>query len=290
MEDEILNEEEIIPKLNQEVEREKPEQVPEKEHIRRKIIYVDDVNYGLITVKDRLKKLYEVYPAQSVAKMFELLEKIDPDLILLDVNMPYVDGFEAIKMLKDDARYADIPVIFLSAQRDKETVVRGINLGAVAHVGKPFATPMLIETIEGVFDPNRGDSEMGAEGEADNGKPSILAVDDVSSMLRAIHFALRDKYKVYMLSKPEEVKDFLRVKTPDLFLLDYNMPGMNGFDLIPIIREFPEHAETPIVFLTSEGTIDHLTAAMHLGASDFIIKPFKTKELHEKIDRHLKGE
>jgi two-component system chemotaxis response regulator CheY len=81
--------------------------------------------------------------------------------------------------------------------------------------------------------------------------------------------------------------ELLKKIIPDLFLLDYNMPVLNGFDLIPIIRKFPGHEETPIVFLTSEGTIDHVTAARHFGACDYIIKPIDKKVLREKIAMHL---
>ncbi|MCL2107930.1 MAG: response regulator, partial [Oscillospiraceae bacterium] len=70
--------------------------------------------------------------------------------------------------------------------------------------------------------------------------------------------------------------------TPDLFLLDYLMPKMTGFDLVPIIRKFPEHDETPIIFLTSEGSTDHVTAAINLGACDFIVKPIKESVLCQK--------
>jgi DNA-binding response OmpR family regulator len=210
-------------------------------------------------------------------------------LILLDLNMPEIDGYEAIKMLKDDERYAEIPVIFLTAQKDKESVVKGINAGAAAHVGKPFTDQILLDTIEFVLNPDARKANVQEE-EIDDGRPKILAVDDMPTMLRAIAHALGDKYKVYMLSKPAELKDYLSKVTPDLFLLDYNMPVINGFDLIPIIREFPEHEKTPIIFLTAEGTVDHLTFAMHLGASDFIVKPFNTKSLREKIEMYIRRE
>jgi DNA-binding response OmpR family regulator len=261
---------------------------------RKIIVYVDDVNFSLITVKNRLKNHYEVYPAQSVAIMFNVLKQLEdrkntrPDVILLDLNMPEVDGYEAIKMLKADENYADIPVIFLTAQHDKESVVKGINLGAAAHVGKPFTDANLLETIYYVLNPDARKTE--SDEEADDGRPRILAVDDMTTMLRAIKHALGDKYKVYMLSKPAELKEYLGKVKPDLFLLDYNMPLVNGFDLIPVIREFPEHKDTPIIFLTSEGTVDHLTAAMHMGASDFIVKPFNTKSLRDKIATFIKRE
>jgi DNA-binding response OmpR family regulator len=259
---------------------------------RKIVVYVDDVNFSLITVKDRLKNHYEVYPAQSVAIMFNVLKQLEdrkdtkPDIILLDLNMPDVDGYEAIAMLKEDERYSDIPVIFLTAQKDKESVIKGINLGAAAHVGKPFTDTSLIEAINYVLYPELRKAEA-PEDDTDDERPRILAVDDMPTMLRAINHALGDKYKVFMLTKPTEVKESLNKITPDLFLLDCNMPGMSGFDLVPIIREFPEHKETPIVFLTAEGTVDHLTAAMHMGASDFIVKPFNAKALREKIDSYI---
>ena len=65
------------------------------------------------------------------------------------------------------------------------------------------------------------------------------------------------------------------------------MPELNGFDLIPIIRSFKEHKDTPIVFLTSKRTIDNVTAALALGASDFIAKPFNPDFLREKIKKYI---
>ena len=254
---------------------------------RKKIIFVDDVNYTLITVKDKLKEYYEVYPAQSVEIMFEILERMKPDMILLDVNMPDVGGYEAIKQLKANEKYSDIPVMFLTGQSGKESVVEGLSLGAVDYVTKPFSSALLIERIEFQLNPESREKVSKLDDE-DTSKPAVLAVDDVSSMLMAIRFALRDKYRVFMLSNSEEVEDFLRKKTPDLIILDYNMPGRDGFELIPVIRSFPEHKDTPIIFLTSEGTVDHISVALHLGAADFIVKPIDTRALREKVAKHIK--
>ncbi|MCL2185149.1 MAG: response regulator [Treponema sp.] len=253
---------------------------------RKKIIYVDDVNYSLITVKNRLSDHYEIFPAESVVKMYEFLEFFVPDLILLDVNMPDIDGYEAIKSLKADERYTDIPVIFLTGNSDRESVVKGLSLGAVDYVVKPFSEAKLIESIDTHLSPKKS-KDMQNEEDDDN-KPSVLIVDDVSSMLRAMQYALHDRYKVYILSKSEDAIDFLRTKKPDLILLDYLMPVINGFDLIPIIRNLPDHKDTPIIIITTEGTIDHVNEAMSLGASDFIVKPFKPKELNDKVAKHIR--
>jgi len=254
--------------------------------LRKKIIYVDDVNYSLVSVKNRIGEHFDIFPAQSVAKMLELLKGFKPDLILMDINMPDVNGYEGLKILKENKEYADIPVIFLTSNSDRESIVKGFSLGAVDYVVKPFTAPQLIESIENQLHPGR--KKESSQNEEDGNKPIILVVDDVSSMLRAIQYALQDRYKVYMLSKSEDVVDFLRNRRPDLFLLDYLMPELSGFDLIPIIRALPQHEDTPIIIITTEGTLDHVHEAMSLGASDFIVKPFKPKELVEKVARHLR--
>ncbi|MCL2801826.1 MAG: response regulator [Treponema sp.] len=253
---------------------------------RKRIIYVDDVNYSLMTVKTRLQEHYEIFPADSVLKMYEYLEKFKPDLILLDVNMPDIDGYEAIKSLKSDERYIEIPVIFLTGNSDRESVVKGLSLGAVDYVIKPFTTTKLVESIEYHLNPKKrkDDSDDGDGGN----KPCVLVVDDVSSMLRAMQYALSDRYKVYILSKSEDVMDFLKNKTPDLILLDYVMPVLNGFDLIPMIRKLPEHKDTPVIIITTEGTQEHVNEAMTIGASDFIVKPFKPLELNNKVAKHIR--
>jgi len=70
-------------------------------------------------------------------------------------------------------------------------------------------------------------------------------------------------------------------------LLDYKMPELNGFELVPIIRSFEEHKDTPIIFLTSMGTKGNISVAAMLGAVDFVVKPFDSDTLHEKIAKHI---
>jgi CheY-like chemotaxis protein len=118
-------------------------------------------------------------------------------------------------------------------------------------------------------------------------KMRVLAIDDSPVMLQTIASILSDNYTVYRMINPTMLKKFLEQITPELFLLDYKMPILSGFDLIPIIRNFEEHKNTPIVFLTSEGTSDHVSAALTLGARDFIIKPFQPETLREKVARHI---
>ncbi|MCL2186448.1 MAG: response regulator [Treponema sp.] len=250
---------------------------------RLKIIYVDDTTSSLITLKRRLERRHEVYPAESSKIMFKTLEKIIPDIILLDINMPDADGYETIEYLKADERYAHIPVIFFTSNSDRESVIKGLTLGAVDYIIKPFETSSLFECIEKHVTASRT-----VKIKEEDGRPRILAVDDVVSILKIIKTALHPNYIVHTISRPEAVLDFLKLKKPDLILLDYLMPIYNGFELIPMIREMPGYEETPIIMLTSEGTVTNIKEAIALGACDFIVKPFKDNELNDKVIKHIK--
>ena len=118
------------------------------EDIRHKIILVDDNMANLTMGRNMLKTFYEVFPVQSPAKLFEILKNVIPDLILLDIEMPEMNGYEVIKQLKADPRYADIPVIFLTLKSDESSELEGFDLGAVDYISKPFSGPLLLKRIE----------------------------------------------------------------------------------------------------------------------------------------------
>ena len=118
-------------------------------------------------------------------------------------------------------------------------------------------------------------------------KPQILSVDDSPVVLKAISVALDKDYDVFTISDPLLVYEYLQQVTPDLILLDYKMPELNGFDLVPAIRKIEKNKNTPIIFLTSMGTSDHVSAAASLGAVDFIVKPFHANTLREKVAKHI---
>jgi putative two-component system response regulator len=114
-----------------------------------KIIFiVDDNATNLVTAKNALSGAYKTFALPSAERMFQLLEKIKPDLILLDVDMPEMDGFEALTILKANENLRDIPVIFLTAKNDSESEIRGFEIGAIDFIHKPFSPPVLIKRIE----------------------------------------------------------------------------------------------------------------------------------------------
>jgi len=94
------------------------------------------------------KESYIVYPNLSAQDMFELLEHIRPDLILLNTEMPGLNGHETINKLKSNDKYREIPVIFLTSINGEQSEKEDLQFDAVDYIQKPFGTPILLERIK----------------------------------------------------------------------------------------------------------------------------------------------
>jgi putative two-component system response regulator len=112
------------------------------------IFAVDDSDTYLSLIKKALEGSYRILTMPSAAKMFALLQKITPDLIMLDIEMPGMNGSEALLYLKSSSLYADIPVIFLTSYTDDEVEARGFELGVMDFITKPFSVPVLRNRIK----------------------------------------------------------------------------------------------------------------------------------------------
>jgi putative two-component system response regulator len=110
------------------------------------IFVVDDSDTNLAKAEEALEDHFNVMTIPSAAKMFDLLEKIRPDLIFLDIEMPEMNGFEALERLKAGS-WAGIPVIFLTGTIDASIEKRSSSLGAAGIITKPFSSAALLEQI-----------------------------------------------------------------------------------------------------------------------------------------------
>jgi len=116
---------------------------------RAMVMIVDDNITNLKIAKKALAESYDVFTVPSAAKMFDLLLECNkPKIILLDIDMPGMDGYEAIKILKANPATSDIPVIFLTGMSSPENELEGLSLGAVDYISKPFMPRLLHKRLE----------------------------------------------------------------------------------------------------------------------------------------------
>lgn len=112
------------------------------------ILLVDDSPENITLLSGVLKEIYKVKVATNGEKALSIIEQFKPDLILLDVIMPGIDGFEVCRRIKNNNKYKDIPVIFLSAKGDEEDENRGFQVGAEDYIIKPISAPILLSRIK----------------------------------------------------------------------------------------------------------------------------------------------
>ena len=112
------------------------------------ILVVDDTPDNLTMITSLLRDLYRVKIAVSGKKALQIAFSDDPpDLILLDIMMPEMDGYEVCRQLKNDSETRDIPVIFLTAKTEVEDEVKGFELGAADYITKPVSPPILLARV-----------------------------------------------------------------------------------------------------------------------------------------------
>ena len=118
------------------------------EENRETIIMVDDDITNLNVARNNLSEKYSLFTAPSGEKLFKILEVVIPALILLDIEMPDMGGYEVIKELKSNPRTSHIPVIFLTGKVDTSSEVEGLGLGAVDYILKPFTKELLVKRVD----------------------------------------------------------------------------------------------------------------------------------------------
>lgn len=194
-----------------------------------------------------------------------------PDLIILDIMLPGINGFEVAKHLKDDPNTKHIPIIILSVLAQDSQYRQGI----MDYISKPFRPEDLVATVRKIF------SKI--DGKID--KKTVLVVDDDPDIVDVISICLKDNNiapeKAY--NGPEALER-VKAKKIDLILLDINMPGMNGFEVIKHLKNDKETYDIPIVVLTgtyiSEEDRKH---GLTLGVVKYLTKPFSADDLVKEI-------
>jgi len=112
------------------------------------VFIVDDDVTNLTVCRNTLSPVYNVFSFESGSLLLKRLKKQIPDLILLDIDMPEMSGFEVLGLIKESPEFKDIPVIFLTSKIDSDSELEGLNLGAVDYIFKPFSPPLLLKRIE----------------------------------------------------------------------------------------------------------------------------------------------
>lgn len=118
-------------------------------------------------------------------------------------------------------------------------------------------------------------------------KKSIVAVDDSVIVLKMLNKVLGEKYDMHAFSGGKRALQFLKDRTPNLIILDIDMPEINGYEMLKMIKEKEHLRDVPVIFLTSNNDKNHVVKAVAGGAKDYVVKPIDEEILTEKVQAAL---
>ncbi len=209
-----------------------------------------------------------------------------PAAVLLDMMMPGKNGFEVLDELDRDQSLPKIPIVALTAVHPNSFQDPGLLTGMPEIISKHVSKEFLLQAIDRIFS---GEYAAAAGIEAKTVKPKILMADDKPELLSLMQEVLEDAgFEVYPAANGQEAVDLVRLKNPDIVILDYEMPVKTGLAAAEEIKADPLFAHLPIVMLT--GIADKQTKIMglNMGVDDYLIKPIDTDELLARIRMLLK--
>jgi len=246
----------------------------------KKILIIEDDPL----LRDALQKKLTIEGYQALTAVdgqvgLEKIKELKPDLVLLDIVMPNVDGMEVLEKMKKDKELEKIPVIMISNSGQPVEIKKVLELGAVDYLVKAdFDPEEVIDKMRKVLGQNKKDQ-----------KAKILIIEDDQFLRDLIERKLiQTGYQVLSAADGEEGLKTIGEEKPDLVLLDLLLPSMSGWEVLEKIKANPEISKIPILILTNLGEKEDVEKGLKMGANDYIIKAhFTPNEIIKKVEKYL---
>jgi len=269
-----------------------------------KVLVVDDVEQNVKLLEAKLSsEYYSVFSAYSGIECLRVVKDISPDIILLDVMMPEMDGFETCKHLKADPETAHIPVVMVTALSEVEDRVEGLTSGAADFITKPidelhlFARVKSLVRLKVAMDEARMRDKTGNEFGLtvakvpqynDKVTGNILLIDDdIVQRKKITKILVGSDYKVSE-AYPADVSEILAERSFDLIIISTLLDDVDGLRLAVEIRsEKEENRHIPIMILIDEDDHRLLITSLEVGIDDYVMIPLEPNELKARVRTQL---
>lgn len=252
---------------------------------RSHILVVDDLFDNILLLQTLLEaEGYEVETADSGRLALAKIEANPPDLVLLDIMMPDMNGYEVTRRIRENATLPLFPILLISAH-EQDNAVQGLDLGANDFIRKPIDFDELLARVRAFLrvKPQRPLSR------------TVLAIED--SPFDALHLErvlrqLNSTLQLHRVGKAEEAIAYLsgegiyhdraRYPLPDFLVLDLKLPGMTGLDFLQWLRQQPQSQQLKVIGMTGYGDRD-LQKAYEFGINFYLLKPIEVSMLTEAL-------
>ncbi len=270
-----------------------------------RILVVDDILPNVKLLEAKLSNEYfDVITAHDGYQALELIHRDGPDLVLLDVMMPGIDGFEVCRRIKADPAVAHIPVVMVTALGDAADRVQGLEAGADDFLTKPVDDIALFARVRsllrlkimmdelrmrertsntfGVIEP----VALGTGPVPQNAR--ILLVEDLEYDAERIAAVLADQHRVTIESDAQAALAQARAQDFDLIVLSLALQNFDPLRLCSQLRTQMETRQVPILMLVDDGDRKRLAKGLELGANDYLVRPVEANELLARARTQLR--
>ncbi len=220
---------------------------------------------------------YDVSEAWDGAEALELLRHQRADLVLTDVEMPRLDGYALCLALKNDPATEGIPVIICSSLGEANDLERGFDVGADDYLVKPVVPEELVSRLHSLLATRML-----------SGRERVLVVDDSAAIRHLVSDCLRRQgFVVTTAVDGQDGLEKAKLERPELVLTDYDMPRMNGFELVLGLRRDRTTRDIPLVMLTARESKRDQAQMRAAGLTSYLVKPFGPDKCVAIVERVL---
>jgi CheY-like chemotaxis protein/class 3 adenylate cyclase len=251
----------------------------------KKILVVEDVELNRELVAQLLEDDYQVLTAADGAAGLRVAHRERPDLILMDLSLPIMDGWEAARRIKADPDLKRIPIIALSAHAMSGDAEKARQCGCDDYLSKPLDEKLLRDKLQHYLGPlyQRSGAAPAAGGHR------ILIVDDEPLNVDYLQQELEELgYDTMSARDGQEALECVAADPPDLILLDILMPVLDGFEVCRALKGNDATRLIPVVIMTTLDGIDDRIKGIEAGADDFLTKPVNQRQLIARLQTSLR--
>ncbi len=270
-----------------------------------RVLIVDDDPTALAALEMRLSEEYfEVSTADDGEQGLEQMKADPPDIVLLDVVMPGINGYEVCERMRSDPELLHVPIVMLSVKSEPEDVVQGLKAGADDYLEKLFDDVVVLARIRSLVrsklmmdEFRRREQTSNQLGVLDSEEDlidsdvlerRILVIDDDAETVGRISMALASSYQVTSECDPDRAMAVAGDGEFDLIVVSLTMDGSDGLRLCSHLRTMEETRQTAILVITEPDSSEMLVRALEIGVSDYLKVPVNTDEMMARVRTQIK--
>ncbi|MHB8156609.1 MAG: response regulator [Desulfocucumaceae bacterium] len=266
-----------------------------------RVLVVDDepdtVNLFLAALNDQG---FLIESAVNGVQAVEKARSFLPDVILMDVIMPELNGYRATERLKADPATSAIPIILVTGLSKVEDKLRGLESGADDLLSKPFNVQELLSRVHSLIKIKKLQEQLK---EMSGRQPLLAHIKKSLSSYRSHILIVEDDERIRNICKwildaggyvvdivPDggEAQKYLKAAVPDLILLDLMLPDINGLDLVKKLKLDPATQDIPVIIITALDDMKTKVKSFNTGVDDYLVKPVKSLELLARVKVNIR--